>query len=218
MYKKELLLKEYTPLVYKIASGFIRKLPRTVLRDDLVAAGLLGLWDAINRHLSRYDGKNSKYCDSDFEWYARVRIRGAILDELRTQDWLPRRARARATEGKIVPMITYEGDLSDEDTRQLQFTTSAEDLLIAAREQKRLIELVEGLPLRERFIIIEHYFVGTKFKDIATEMSISEPRVSQLHARAINRMYQFVEDLKNGFAIGTAPKPERRPRVRVPHQ
>src|SRR5688572_10314077 len=44
------LLAEFTPLVRKIAGGFQRKLPRNVLREDLIAAGMSGLWDAIRRH------------------------------------------------------------------------------------------------------------------------------------------------------------------------
>ncbi len=86
--RAQCLLEEFTPLVRKIAGGFQRKLPRNVLREDLIAAGMSGLWDAIRRHP---DGG-----DESFEWYVRVRIRGAILDELRAQDWLPRRARAAA--------------------------------------------------------------------------------------------------------------------------
>src|SRR5688500_9588346 len=67
------LLNEYTPLVHKIASGFQRRLPRNVLREDLVAAGMIGLWDAIRRH--------GEQPNEGFAWYVRVRVRGAILDE-----------------------------------------------------------------------------------------------------------------------------------------
>src|SRR5690606_34900002 len=84
------MLSTYTPLVRQIAGGFQRRLPRNVLREDLIAAGMSGLWDAIRRHTDRPT--------ESFEWYVRVRIRGAILDELRAQDWLPRRARAAAAE------------------------------------------------------------------------------------------------------------------------
>jgi len=63
------LLLQYEPLVRKIAGGFQRKLPRNVLREDLIAAGMSGLWDAIRRHP---DGPTDS-----FEWYVRVRVRGA---------------------------------------------------------------------------------------------------------------------------------------------
>src|SRR5436305_11624094 len=82
------LLAQYEPVVRQIAGGFQRRLPRNVLRDDLIAAGMSGLWDAIRKHGVERSG--------NFDWYVRVRIRGAILDELRAQDWLPRRARAAA--------------------------------------------------------------------------------------------------------------------------
>src|SRR6187401_1106368 len=80
------LITKYSSLVRQIAGGFQRKLPRNVLRDDLIAAGMSGLWDAVRKH-----GHEQT---ENFDWYVRVRIRGAILDELRAQDWLPRRARA----------------------------------------------------------------------------------------------------------------------------
>src|SRR5215217_6885137 len=44
------LLAEYGPIVRQIAGGFQRRLPRNVLRDDLIAAGMSGLWDAIRKH------------------------------------------------------------------------------------------------------------------------------------------------------------------------
>jgi len=66
------LLARYAPIVLQIAGGFQRRLPRNVLRDDLVAAGMGGLWDAIRKH-GRERGES-------FDWYVRVRIRGAILD------------------------------------------------------------------------------------------------------------------------------------------
>src|SRR6185436_1078759 len=84
------LITKYSGLVRQIAGGFQRKLPRNVLRDDLIAAGMSGLWDAVRKH-----GHEQT---ENFDWYVRVRIRGAILDELRAQDWLPRRARAAAAE------------------------------------------------------------------------------------------------------------------------
>ncbi len=88
----EELIAQFTPVVQKIVGGFQRKLPRNVLREDLLAAGMIGLWDAIQRH-----GADA---DDGFEWYVRVRVRGAILDELRAQDWPPRRLRATVSAGR----------------------------------------------------------------------------------------------------------------------
>jgi RNA polymerase sigma factor for flagellar operon FliA len=82
---KSVLLKEHTPLVKKLAHQMKAKLPPSVEVDDLVQAGMIGLLDA----LSRYEDTHG----AQFETYAVQRIRGAMLDELRNSDWLPRSIR-----------------------------------------------------------------------------------------------------------------------------
>jgi RNA polymerase sigma factor for flagellar operon FliA len=185
------LLEEFTPLVRKIAGGFQRKLPRNVLREDLVAAGMSGLWDAIRRHP---DGG-----DESFEWYVRVRIRGAILDELRAQDWLPRRARAAAeahagTDAYMPPpSVVRIDDVSEwEQNRCLADASSSESAVAAKFTQETLVKAVELLPERERHIVSSHYFRGVKFKDLGAELGVSEPRISQLHSRAIARLKELM--------------------------
>jgi|RhiMethySRZTD1v2_1073278.scaffolds.fasta_scaffold254203_1 RNA polymerase sigma factor for flagellar operon FliA len=185
------LLEEFTPLVRKIAGGFQRKLPRNVLREDLIAAGMSGLWDAIRRHP---DGG-----DESFEWYVRVRIRGAILDELRAQDWLPRRARAAAeanagTDAYVPPpSVVRIDDVSEwEQNRCLADASSSESAVAAKFTQETLVKAVELLPERERHIVSSHYFRGVKFKDLGVELGVSEPRISQLHSRAIARLKELM--------------------------
>lgn len=185
------LLEEFTPLVRKIAGGFQRKLPRNVLREDLIAAGMSGLWDAIRRHP---DGG-----DESFEWYVRVRIRGAILDELRAQDWLPRRARAAAeahagTDAYVPPpSVVRIDDVSEwEQNRCLADAASSESAVAAKFTQETLAKAVELLPERERHIVSSHYFRGVKFKDLGIELGVSEPRISQLHSRAIARLKELM--------------------------
>jgi RNA polymerase sigma factor for flagellar operon FliA len=186
------LLQQYEPLVRKIAGGFQRKLPRNVLREDLIAAGMSGLWDAIRRHP---DGPSES-----FEWYVRVRIRGAILDELRAQDWLPRRARAAAeaasgTDAYIPPpAVVRFDDVSEwEQNRCLADASSSEAAVAAKFAQETLAKAVEQLPERERHIVSQHYFRGVKFKDLGVELGVSEPRISQLHSRAIQRLKAIVK-------------------------
>ncbi|OIR15938.1 RNA polymerase sigma factor FliA [mine drainage metagenome] len=82
---KEECLKEYAPLVKRIAHHMMLKLPGSVEVDDLIQAGMMGLLDAA----SRYDELRGAM----FETYAAQRIRGAMLDELRGADWLPRSLR-----------------------------------------------------------------------------------------------------------------------------
>jgi RNA polymerase sigma factor for flagellar operon FliA len=81
------LMEEFLPLVKYNAERIGAKLPDEVEHDDLVSAGVFGLMDAINS----YDlGRGVK-----FETYCAPRIRGAILDELRSMDWVPRLVRSR---------------------------------------------------------------------------------------------------------------------------
>ena len=184
------LLQQYAPLVRQIVGGFQRKLPRNVLRDDLIAAGMSGLWDAIRRQ----DGQ----CDDSFEWYVRVRIRGAILDELRAQDWLPRRARAAAAEAQesgntslAPPSVVRLEDVSEwEQGRALGSSegTSSESAVHQKFVGEALARAVEQLPERERHIVSMHYFKGIKFKDLGAQLGVSEPRISQLHSRAMKRL------------------------------
>ena len=88
--KRENQLIEYLPLVKYIAGRIAIGLPKSVELDDLINAGVVGLIEAYNN----FDpGKGVK-----FESYASMRIRGAILDELRAIDWAPRSTRAKSRE------------------------------------------------------------------------------------------------------------------------
>ncbi|MFQ5463623.1 MAG: FliA/WhiG family RNA polymerase sigma factor [Phycisphaerae bacterium] len=82
------LMEQYFPIVRYNAERVGAKLPDEVDRDDLVSAGVFGLMDAIDAFDSNRGVK--------FETYCAPRIRGAILDELRSMDWVPRLVRSRA--------------------------------------------------------------------------------------------------------------------------
>ena len=84
------LIKQYSPLVRRLAHQMVAKLPANVEVDDLIQVGLIGLTDA----LSRFDvGQGVQ-----FETFATQRIRGAMLDELRGGDWMSRGARRQQRE------------------------------------------------------------------------------------------------------------------------
>ena len=82
---KEECLREYAPLVKRIAHHMMAKLPGSVAVDDIIQAGMIGLLDAAGR----YDELRG----AQFETFAAQRIRGAMLDELRQADWMPRSLR-----------------------------------------------------------------------------------------------------------------------------
>jgi len=87
---RDRLILTYAPLVKYVAGRLGSGLPAHVDEGDLVSYGLLGLISAIDR----YDPDR----DIKFETYAIMRIKGAIIDELRALDWVPRSVRARARE------------------------------------------------------------------------------------------------------------------------
>jgi RNA polymerase sigma factor for flagellar operon FliA len=85
---RNLLMENYIPIVRYNAERIGAKLPDEIDSDDLVSAGMFGLIDAIEAFdLTR---------GVKFETYCAPRIRGAILDELRSMDWVPRLVRSRA--------------------------------------------------------------------------------------------------------------------------
>lgn len=79
------LLEEHLPLVRRQALSLQVRLPASVELDDLIQAGMIGLLDAVNR----YDASHG----ASFATFASQRIRGAMLDELRSRDWVPRSVR-----------------------------------------------------------------------------------------------------------------------------
>ena len=88
MRKHEAKMVEYMSLVKVIAKKMIQRLPSNIELDDLISAGCMGLIQA----LEKYDEKKGK----NFKTYAEFRVRGAIIDELRAQDWAPKAMRQKA--------------------------------------------------------------------------------------------------------------------------
>ena len=103
------LIEQYLPLVKYNGERIWSRLPDGVELDDLISAGVFGLMDAINAFdLTR---------GVKFETYCVPRIRGAMLDELRTMDWVPRLVRSKASklneglktlEAKLGPLAERE--------------------------------------------------------------------------------------------------------------
>ncbi|MGC8508987.1 MAG: FliA/WhiG family RNA polymerase sigma factor [Thiomonas sp.] len=84
---REERLTKHLPMVRRIAGQMAAQLPASVDFSDLEQAGMIGLWDALDR--------GEMQSPAQFATYAAIRIRGAIYDELRKLDWLPRRSRAK---------------------------------------------------------------------------------------------------------------------------
>ena len=85
---RNVLMERHYPLVRYIAERLLQTLPKSIELDDLVSAGLFGLMDAIRG----FDPDRG----IKFKTYCTTRIRGSILDQLRSQDWVPRLVRLKA--------------------------------------------------------------------------------------------------------------------------
>src|SRR5258708_29989904 len=176
----------------------LRKLPPNVLRDDLLAAGVFGLVDALRKSADRGPA---------FDWYARIRIRGAVVDELRAQDWLTRRARTRIERAQAKGELGGVSVVGFDDLPEAQANAFVDESATTPQEQVErnmdrlaLERAVALLPEREGNIVGWHYFDGVPFKTIAVRLGVSEPRISQLHSRAMGRLREALVELRDAEA------------------
>lgn len=107
--KQNELLTQYMPLVRRQALTLQVRLPASIELDDLIQAGMVGLLEA----LGRFDATQG----ATFATFASQRIRGAMMDELRTRDWLPRSVRrsARAVDGAVRQLEQLLGRAPEEN-------------------------------------------------------------------------------------------------------
>jgi RNA polymerase sigma factor FliA len=132
--KKEVALSKYAPLVKYVVDRLALHLPKSVERDDLVSAAIIGLFDA----LEKYDSSKG----TKFETYAIWRIRGAILDELRSLDWASRSIRRKARNVEEVAR-----DLGQRLGRAATEEEVADALNLSPTELSRLLDEVHGTAL-----------------------------------------------------------------------
>lgn len=127
-------LVRYAPLVRKLALQLLARLPASVQLDDLIQAGMIGLLDAVRRY--------QESPDAQFETYATTRIRGAMLDELRSQDWLPRSVRQK---GRRI-----EGAIQRQEQRLMRPPSEAEiadELGVSLAEYQSMLSDAQGLQI-----------------------------------------------------------------------
>jgi RNA polymerase sigma factor for flagellar operon FliA len=122
---RDKLLNEYLPLVKNVAGRMAIGFPKSVELNDLISTGVIGLIEAFNN----YDPSRGV----KFETYAVPRIRGAILDELRALDWVPRstRAKSREIEKAMTKLENRLGRSPSEMELAKQLNISTDELLTA---------------------------------------------------------------------------------------
>ena len=129
---KERAILEHSDLVKYIALRLISRLPDHISIDDLMSAGTLGLIDAIEK----YDSSQG----IPFEYYAKIRIKGAMLDEIRSMDWVPRSLRQKSgmLEKACVSLEQKFGRDPTEDE-------IADELGLALDELQKLLDEIKGI-------------------------------------------------------------------------
>lgn len=172
-------IRRHTGTALGIARGYCRKLPRTIPREDIEQAAMIGLWE----------WKRSHPDEETPGWIfgLKTRIRGSIIDELRHQAPFSRYAH------KAADLRVYG---FDDVSAGMEDTLAADTVDPSDRiDAQRLVAdaLCAPMPERTAKVVHLHYYRHKKFKDIGAELGVSEPRVSQLHANAIERMRSKLE-------------------------
>jgi RNA polymerase sigma factor for flagellar operon FliA len=128
------MLRQYSPLVRRLAHQMIAKLPANVELDDLIQVGMMGLSDA----LSRFDAAQGV----QFETFATQRIRGAMLDELRGNDWMSRgdRRHQRTIETAVQKLFFFNDTATTE-------SEIAQEMGLSLVDYQELLTKVRGTQL-----------------------------------------------------------------------
>ena len=170
---REKLVEHYLPLVKLVAGRIAIGLPQHVDKDDLISNGFFGLMEAIERYdLSR---------GVKFETYAVARIRGAMLDSLRAQDWIPATVRQKARQ--------YEQTLAELEHNLGRSATDDEiagALGVSVTQLHNLINTINGCAL----VPLEDYIKTEAPLNNAPNPSqfIEDEEVKAILAKAIDRL------------------------------
>jgi len=141
--KRERLIMEYAPLVKYIANRIAMRLPPHIDVNDLINAGIIGLIDAIEKFDPAKEVK--------FKTYAEIRIKGAILDELRSMDWIPRSIR------KVInKLVNAYHELEQQLGRPAKDEEIAELLGLQMEEFYKILKHSAGAPLISLDVMVDH--------------------------------------------------------------
>jgi RNA polymerase sigma factor FliA len=226
---REALIESHVALVEHVVLRLSAGFPRHVDRSELVSAGMVGLVEAADR----YDADRG----IPFSRFAATRIRGAMLDAVRTADWAPRSVRAMARDADAAEQhlasklgrtpqlaeVAAAVGLSPDELDQLREQVNRgvvmtldhaygddasiplvatiidpdspdPDLVIESSERAAYLrDAVAALPERHRQVVQGYFLDGRTSQEIAEELGITQSRVSQLRADALEMMREGLE-------------------------
>lgn len=177
------LMTRYAPLVKRIAYHMMGRLPSNIQLDDMVQAGMIGLFEA----LKGYDMSRG----ASFETYARIRIRGAMIDEVRRGDWTPRSVYRKSRQ-----LAEAIREVEEREGRDARDSEIAEILKLDIKEYNNLVKEAAGCQL----LSYEDIVLAGGSRDEASAAQVQSP---------YRELYE--EDFKRGLVdkIGSLPERER---------
>ena len=227
---REKVIEEFLPVIKHLAYKMARGFENDNFVDDLVSAGIIGLLEVMEK----YDPTRGAKLNT----FAYLRIRGAMIDELRSRDWFPRSARAKARKiQEVTRKLEHEmGRYPDEEAvaREMKMdldsylsmlrscgnlsVVSIEDMSDAVGESRdkvigyvlddnenpekyaefyeveRILGAeIDRLSERQRMVLTLYYHEDMNMKEIAKTLGVTEARVCQIHAQAINNLRPAME-------------------------
>lgn len=175
------LVNRHAPLVKRIAYHLMSRLPPCVQADDLIQAGMIGLLEASRN----YDPSQG----ASFETYAGIRIRGAMLDEIRKNDWAPRSVHRKAR--KVAEAVRQIENLKGRDAR---------DAEVAAAMGISLDEYYQVLQDASGYLVMSFEDMGVDDEAVAAQFADNTPG-------PLDRLQK--EDFKHSLSEAVAGLPER---------
>ena len=226
---RDTLIVQYIYLVRYVVGRVKVSLPVTISIEDIAGYGVEGLINAIERFSPQ---KNTR-----FETYALIRVRGAILDRIRSEDFLPRSVRKKikdikqaaavlkqqlgrtATSTEIANYLDMDVDKVNQVMSEDVVVTSIYDKRGTSEDSMEIIDTIEDstklnpqermeeknvktdlqralqrLPERERVLMVLYYQENMTMKEIGETIGMSESRVCQLHAQAIMKLKNILNE------------------------
>jgi RNA polymerase sigma factor for flagellar operon FliA len=181
--KRDELILTYTPLIKYIATRLASRLPPNISLDDLISSGIIGLIDAIDK----FDlAKNVQ-----FKTYAEFRIKGAMLDELRSLDWVPRSVR-----GKISQLENTYSTMEQKLGRSATDDEMAETLGLSLEEFHKLLDETKAVSFMDIELLKQNSseLRGSNLADLLEQdsfdpfLSLSFSQIRNLVAQAITEL------------------------------
>ncbi len=226
---RDLIIVQYIYLTKYVIGRIKLNLPPNFAIEDITSFGVEGLIDAIEKY--------SPDKGAHFETYAIMRIRGTIIDKIRSQDWLPRSMRKRIKDvkttaenlkqtlgrtpttqevadalgiekEKVISILSedtsvgslydkkYSGDEGIEliDTIEDKNSVNPLERLEEKDVKNELQAALKKLPERERMVMVLYYHENMTLKEIGASIDVSESRVCQIHAQAIMKLRNILNE------------------------